>query len=481
MAARETPDGATRRPPADRAQPWRRHPGHWLPLRARAAVAYGLIGLLLTSVLAIATYALVRASLIDDREAAARRQAYTNARLLRARIDPAPDEVSQLLAGLQVGPGGNALLGIGDQWYASSVDIDRSQVPASLQRVVAEGEAGWQKFRAPEGTALAVGVPIAAADARYYEVTSFDDVESTLDTLGRSLLIAAVAASVIGGVVGASLSRVVLQPLRETATVARRIVAGDAATRLQGGGDPDLEPLAGAFNEMVDELSRRIERESRFASDVTHELRGPLTALAAAVNVVNRRRTELPVEVASAVDALDAQVQSFNQLVLDLLEISRFDAGTAELDSREVGVVELCRAVVAENARRDLPVHATTAEPVRAVVDPRRMRQVIANLLENAENYAGGAVGVTVRPTDHGTVRIEIDDAGPGVGPEDREVIFARFARGAAAQVPGAPRGTGLGLALSVQHVELHGGTLTVEDGPGGGARFVVEIPGAVG
>src|SRR5690606_5462579 len=132
----------------------------------------------------------------------------------------------------------------------------------------------------------------------YYEITSFDDVESTLDTLGRSLLIAAVAASVTGALVGASFSRVVLQPLRQTADVARRIVAGESARRLQAGGDPDLEPLAGAFNEMVDELSRRIERESRFASDVTHELRGPLTALAAAVNVVNRRRAELPVEAA---------------------------------------------------------------------------------------------------------------------------------------------------------------------------------------
>ncbi|MFP3900471.1 MAG: ATP-binding protein [Acidimicrobiia bacterium] len=476
MAPGETSDGAAR-PPGRGARSWRRRTGRWLPLRVRGAVAYGLIGLLLTSVLAIATYALVRASLIDDREAAARRQAYTNARLLRARIDPVPDDVSQLLSGLQVGAGGNALLELDDEWYASSVDIDRSLLPASLREVVADGRAGWQKFRTPDGTALAVGVPIAAAGGSYYEVSTFEEVESTLDTLGRSLLIAAVAASVVGGVVGASLSRIVLQPLRETAAVARRIVAGDSASRLEGGGDPDLETLAGAFNEMVDELSRRIDRESRFASDVTHELRGPLTALAAAVNVVNRRRAELPVEAAEAVDALDAQVKSFNQLVLDLLEISRFDAGTAELDSREVGLVELCRAVVAEGPRPDLPVDATTTGPVRAVVDPRRMRQVISNLLENAERYAGGAVAVTVRPTDRGTVRIEVDDAGPGVRPEDRELIFARFARGGSADAPGAPRGTGLGLALSAQHVALHGGTLTVEDRPGGGARFIVEIP----
>jgi two-component system sensor histidine kinase MtrB len=439
----------------------------------RAGVAFGITALVLSVIVALGVFAAVRSNLIDERQEAAIRQAYGNARVVRTRVDPPPADVASVLTGLQVGPAGDALLEVDGRWYASSVGVDREAVPPALRSVVDGGDAGWQRFDGPEGTELAVGVPINAVDARYYELTTFDEVESTFTTIRRSLVIALVVATVVGAGVGIALSGVILEPLRRIGSVARGIAAGDRR-RLDAQGDPELEPLAEPFNEMLDELDARIAREARFASDVTHELRGPLMALSSAVAVVNRRRGELPPEAVEAVDALDVQVRAFNALVLDLLEISRFDARTASLELREVDLVELCRAVLDERGEA-VPVEGP--QGVRARLDARRVQQVLVNLLDNAANYAGGAIAVRVSEVPGGRVRIEVDDAGAGVPAAEKELIFSRFARGGAGTQPGAPRGTGLGLALSAQHVQLHGGSISVEDRPGGGARFAIELP----
>jgi two-component system, OmpR family, sensor histidine kinase MtrB len=445
-----------------------------LSLRVRAGLAFGVTALVLSVIVAVGVFAAVRSNLIDERQEAAIRQAYGNARVVRSRVDPAPSDLASVLTGLQVGPGGDALLEVDGRWYASSVGVDREAVPAALRTVVDAGDAGWQRFDAFGGTELAVGVPINAADARYYELTPFDDVESTFATIRRSLVVGVVVATLVGAAVGIALSGVILEPLRRIGAVARGIAAGDDRRRLDAQGDPELEPLAEPFNAMLDELDARIAREARFASDVTHELRGPLMALSSAVSVVHRRRDQLPPEAVQAVDALEVQVRDFNALVLDLLEISRFDARTASLELRDVDVVELCRAVVDE---RGEPVPVEGPPGIRARVDARRVHQVLVNLLDNAASYAGGAIAVRVADAPAGRVRIEVDDAGPGVSASEKELVFSRFARGEAGTRPGAPRGTGLGLALSEQHVQLHGGSITVEDRPGGGARFVVELP----
>ena len=281
----------------------------------------------------------------------------------------------------------------------------------------------------------------------------------------------------MGALVGAGLTSVILQPLRRFAEVARRISDDESSTRLDAGGDADLEPLATSFNEMLDELDDRIQRERRFASDVSHEIRGPVAALASAVSIVDRRRDQLPDEIVPAIDALEEQVGAFNQLVLDLLEISRFDARTAQVDLGEVELVEMCREVLGERGFTDVELHAPDGDlTVRA--DRRRLEQVVSNLCENAARYAGGATDVVVARRD-GRVLLAVEDRGPGVAPEEREAIFDRFRRGAAADRPEAPRGTGLGLALSAQHVQLHGGEIWVEDRDGGGARFVVALEAA--
>ena len=455
---------------------WWRHTA----LRLRAALAFGLLSLLLSVALSFAAYGLVRTNLLEERRDVAERQAYTNARLLRSRIDPLPEDMSQLLAGLQVGTGGDALLNVDQRWFSSSVELTNSDLPEGLTAVVMDGESAIQSTSRSGTPTLIVGVPIASSGASYFELTSLAEVDSTLDSLGRSLLVAGAVATAAGAALGAMFSSVILQPLRRFAAVAARVSAGEDTTRLDAQGDADLEPLAEAFNEMLDELDARIERERRFASDVSHEIRGPVAALASAVSVVDRRRDQLPDEIVPVVDLLDEQVTTFNQLVLELLEISRFDARTAELSVEQVDLGQLCEKVVDERGHDGVVVHPTDPA-VLARVDRRRIAQVVANLLDNAAAYAGGATDIRLErdgPADGPTVvRVMVEDRGPGVDEAEREAIFHRFRRGGAANAPGAAPGTGLGLALSRQHVELHHGHLSVEDRGGGGARFVIELP----
>ena len=446
-----------------------------LGLRARTALGFGVTALVLATALAALGYVLIRRSLIDDRQTAAVRQAYTDARLVRTGLRTPDPDIPDLLSGLQVGAGNEALLVNDGRWYASSAAADPDRLPTALRRGVLEGHAGRQVYRDASGAHLAVGVPIPAVNAAYFEITSLSDIERTLDVLVRSLAIAGAFGAVVAAAVGASASGRVLRPLRRMADAARRIVVGDLDTRLDAEGDRDLTPLVAAFNEMLDELRDRIQREARFASDVTHELRGPLAALASAVEVVNRRRAELPESAVFAVDALAAQVKAFNRLVLDLLEISRFDAGAAQLERDEIDLAMFVRTVVAERGD-STPVRSST-DMLRVAADGRRLHQVITNLLDNAEKYGGGAVEISLAGSD-GTVRMAVQDAGPGIAAEEREAVFERFHRSDAADEPGAPRGTGLGLALVKEHIALHEGRVWVEDGPGGGARFVVELPG---
>jgi len=179
---------------------------------------------------------------------------------------------------------------------------------------------------------------------------------------------------------------------------------------------------------------------------------------------------------------LEAQVSTFNTLVLDLLEISRFDARTAHLEPTTADLAELCEDVVRTRGYDGVAV--STPGPVPARVDRRRIEQVLSNLLENARRYAGGATEVRLERRDADGdeeagewIRVRVEDRGPGVPPAERDAIFERFVRGRAAEAPESPRGTGLGLAVTRQHVELHGGRIWVEDRPGGGASFVVELP----
>ena len=288
-----------------------------------------------------------------------------------------------------------------------------------------------------------------------------------------------------GALTGMIAAKRVIRPLGDAAQAAKAIAGGRLDTRLENTDDHDLQLLSTAFNDMAEALQNRVERDARFASDVSHELRSPLMTLAASVEVMQARRDEMPERAQAALDLLVGDVARFQGLVEDLLEISRFDAGAIRLHLEDLLVAEFVRQAVAVSSmpRTKLTV-SDRAEGLIMHGDRRRLARVVANLIDNARVHGGGASEISVteaegegEPLAH--VWIVVEDHGPGVPHEERNLVFERFARGAVAGRRSSSDGAGLGLSLVDEHVRMHGGRVWVEDRADGtpGARFVLELP----
>jgi two-component system sensor histidine kinase MtrB len=446
---------------------------HHLGLRVRAALAWATGGLLLSVALSVVAYQLVRTQLVEDRQDRATAQAYVNARAVRNALSTTDPDVSTVLGSLATNAQSNALTYFEGTWYAGSVGTGPELLPASVQELVAEGDAGSQIADVGGVPYVVVGVPLVEADARYYELVSLEDVDAALARLARGLTVAAVIATAAAAVAGWYVSRQILAPVRTMATAAGRIAEGDLDARLDVFGDPELEPLQHSFNEMADKVQERIERERRFTSDVSHELRTPLTAMLSSVQLA-RRRADDPVAVDQALADLEERGDEFRELVLGLLEISRIDAGVADVVPERLVPEDLVRAVLVSTGHDDVPVINEPGAPSTLVADKRRLGQVLQNLLENADRYGGGPTCVHLGgDADH--LELAVDDAGPGVAEHERTHIFNRFARGRSGMA--TTEGSGLGLALVAEHVRLHGGSISAEESPTGGARFTVSLP----
>lgn len=452
--------------------------GFWSGLRVRAALGFGVIGFLVAVAGASLTYALARNYLVDQREDTALRQAYVNARLARNFLRAEEPDVRAFLASLGGGTASDSVLRYRGESFATSLTIGPEEIPRDLQQVVSQGRVGHQRYRdADGGLHLAVGLRVAAVEADYYELFSLEELEQTIELLARSLAIGVAGAAAVAAMLGWAAANRLVRPLRPVADAAERIAGGALDTRLDEPADPDLRRLTEAFNQMAAALESRIEREARFAADVSHELRSPLAAVAAAVEIIQRRRDQLPPQVTEAFAVLSAKVTLFQRMVLDLLEISRLDGGTAVVSEDLIDVRHLLDRMVDLHGAVGTPIDVDAAAPVHIRGDRRRLAQAVANIFDNASRYAGGVTRVGVRTPRPGWIRIEIDDRGPGISEEERDAIFGRFARGLAGVEAGSNSGTGLGLALTAEHVHLHGGRVWAEEAPGGGARFVVDIP----
>lgn len=432
----------------------------------------------MSATLSVLTYGLVRTNLVQQREESAVNQAYVDARLVRDGLrSPATSGITQVLASLDTPEHAGVVLHVDDRWFANSLLVGRDLIPGALRRAVAEGRPARQRFDSGGEPWLAVGVPIPRGGPELFEAFSLAEVDRTLEVLGYSLAGAALLTTMAGAAVGRWASARVLRPLSNVSDAAAAIGEGSLDVRLVSPPDKDLARLAESFNSMVSALADRIERDARFASDVSHELRSPLTTLSTSLDVLRTRREELGERGRSAFDLVDAEVRRFQRLVEDLLEISRFDAGVAELEVEEVDLRVLVRHAIARSAP-EVPVRVEVGPGGATVLgDKRRLERVVANLVENAAAYGGGATSIgLVRRA--GMVQVLVEDEGAGVPVTERRKVFERFFRGSAAGSRGAGGGSGLGLALVAEHVRLHGGRVWVEEGPNDrGARFVVELP----
>jgi two-component system, OmpR family, sensor histidine kinase MtrB len=449
-----------------------------LGLRARVTVGFMLAGLVVSVGLSFIAYFLARAYLLEQRDTVARRQAFVNARLVRDVLRDPDAQPGILVGSLRTEGGGFALLQFSDRWYSQNVGFNQQALPESLREGVLLGSSGRQRYRFDDAPYVAVGAYLPEVDAAYFEVFSMAGVERTLGVLGTSLAVAATITTLSAAGAGWWASRRVLRPVSRVADAASELAQGGLDTRLEEETDPDLDRLVTSFNEMADAVQDRIEREVRFASDVSHELRSPITALTAAIEVLDARRDELSARSQQALDVVVSQVRRFDQMVLDLLEISRLDAGAADLHAEPVLLGDVACRIARRNGFDRVPVIVKPPWDEHPVeVDKRRLERILANLLGNAEQHAGGAVCVCIENGTPGMARIVVEDAGPGVSTSEKSRIFERFARGTAAR---HRVGTGLGLALVAEHAGLHGGRAWVEDRQGGGSRFVVELPAGI-
>jgi len=455
-----------------RAVPAATEPRRTLRLRTRVTLFFSLSSLIASLGLAVVTYAIARNYLLDQRITSAQSQAFSNAKSVRDELRAPNGDINRLIAQLRTEGNGFAIVLLPPkQPFYSNIRFQDDALPSALLTNVARGVNGYQRFDFENKPYLGMGVYIAEFDGLYFEAFPLNTTERTLQTIATALIIGAAVTAIVAGGVGWWTSKRLLLPLSRVATAAGDIASGGLDTRMPPEADPDLARLATSFNDMADAVQTRIEREARFASDVSHELRSPITALSAAVEVLDARRGDLPDRTQQALDVVATQVRRFDQMVIDLLELSRIDAGSTELHREDVHIGDLVTRIAQRYGFGEVPVDIAPKVPTIVRVDKLRFERVLANLLDNANQHGGGPIRIAIEPRGTNAMALIVDDAGPGVAHSERSRIFERFARGSAAR---HRVGTGLGLALVTEHAQAHGGDTWVEDRPGGGARFVV-------
>ena len=458
-----------------------------LGLRRRILLIFTLGSLLLSVFLATTTYGLTRSNVVNERVDTAISTSQRNAQGVERDLRSSPADAEAARASLTRIGVQDYLIWYADAWIGGGATFQDADVPSPLViRVIDEATSARQVVRLGEELSVVVGWDIPGIGA-YFEAFSLDEADSTLSSVRLSLILAAAITTGLGILLGVFSARRAVRPVGTAAQAASAIASGRLDTRLESTDDPDLRVLTDTFNDMAEALQQRVERDARFASDVSHELRSPLMTLSASIEVMEARRDELPERSQSALDLLSSDVKRFQGLVEDLLEISRFDAGAVRLHMEELLAAEFVRQAVAVSSLPDTPVEVSErAELALIRGDRRRLARVVANLIDNARAYGGGEpeVSVTVlnpddEPMSH--ILIVVEDRGPGVAEEERDLVFERFARGGGAGRRTGSDGAGLGLSLVDEHVRMHGGRVWVEDRLDGesGARFVIELMAA--
>jgi signal transduction histidine kinase len=300
------------------------------------------------------------------------------------------------------------------------------------------------------------------------------------------LLLAATVVSLLAFAVFLALlaSRRVLRPVRRLANAADRLASGDLRIRLTASGSDEMADLVRTFNEMsaaleknVEDLRRLEAQARRFAADVSHELRTPLAAMTAVADLLNEQAGSFQGDAAAAARLVSSETRNLNRLVSDLIEISRFDAGTATLMESEVDVAS---AVGNCLRSRGWAAEVTVVVPPGLVVtaDPRRLDVILANLVGNALRHGGPPVTLRVdaaRPGGQDWVAFEVCDSGPGLSPGILPHVFDRFYKADTART--RSEGSGLGLAIAQENAKLHGGAIEAANRPGSGAAFTARLP----
>lgn len=369
------------------------------------------------------------------------------------------------------------------------------KVPDSLQRFAEGNQVAWQIHTVEDNagartTYLIVGAPVTTTGRpiQLYLLFPMTAEQSTVSTVQNTLLVGGLVLLGLLAGISSLVTRQVVRPVRQAAAAAAKLAGGDLDQRLPVTGEDDLSKLALSYNEMAASIQSQIRQleefgslQRRFTSDVSHELRTPLTTVRMAADVLHASREQFPAGFARSTELLVDELDRFEALLGDLLEISRLDAGVEELSAdymdvepialRAVEQVRVIAGTAGSVIEVDLPDGETSAE-----IDARRVERILRNLLANAVDHSeGGPVRLTLGANEH-AVAFTVRDHGVGLRPGEADLVFNRFWRAD----PSRNRrtgGTGLGLAISHEDARLHGGLLEAWGSPGEGACFRLTLP----
>ena len=372
-----------------------------------------------------------------------------------------------------------------------------SSVPAALRKAVStSSHQAWtyttvRYLNGRSVTGLVVGAPLLMpGDGTYelYHLYPLTQEQQTLDLVRSAVFVTGALLTILLGVIAWVVTSQVVVPIRAAATTAERLASGRLTERLAVRGQDDLARLAMSFNEMASALQEQIRRleslsrlQQRFVSDVSHELRTPLTTVRMAADMLYDSRDTLDDASSRAAELLQTQLDRFESLLADLLEISRFDAGAASLEPERTDITATTRAAisgleqVAAQHGSQITLHSHL-EATYASVDQRRVTRILRNLIANAiEHGEGRPIDVFVA-SNESVVAVAVRDHGLGLKPGEASLVFNRFWRAD----PSRRRslgGTGLGLSISYEDARLHGGWLDAWGAPGRGANFRLVLP----
>ncbi len=462
-------------------------------LRPRLVLAFVVVALISGAAAAGASYVSARTAVLDEAQQPmldnSRAQWSARTEGIELPLDQARlDSLAQLITG-------NGVI-IYRELQSPSASVAPT-VPESLRRAVhRNNKLMWQRLERPNGQGgteivLAYGTTIADSNGNpsgleVYEFASLSSPQQRIQDLAMSAGLVTALSLIAAVLLGLLAARGVLRPVRELRTAARQLAAGELDVRMRVRGSDELADLVLTFNNTAADLERsvgelrRMEANARrFVADVSHELRSPLAAMTAVTDTLDEEAANLDGDAATAAGLVSTETRRLAQLVENLIEITRFDAGRATL--RLDGEVDLASVVTATLVARGWTdeVRAALPEGITAGVDRRRLDVIVANLVGNALRHGAAPVTVAIgAETDFAGaewVHVTVTDEGAGLPPETVEQVFERFYKADSARA--RSEGSGLGLAIALENARLHGGTIEAGNRPEGGAVFQLRLP----
>jgi two-component system sensor histidine kinase MtrB len=489
-------------------------------LQLRVIVSTMLLGLIVVLMLGSYLYQRIADGLVNDRLLTAQAEAASQTRAAQSKFDSAGrlDAVSLRQLAFDVvtqlsSPGADqsreviltrAKNNTGPAVVPTvlSSEVNLPSVPKTLRSAIAADPSHQQVQIITISSADGATIPAAIVGSRVtlpaagpyelYFVFPLEREQQTLQVVSRTFILGGIALVLLLGGVAYVVTRIVVDPVRRAALVAERLSSGRLHERMRAHGEDDIARLGKSFNAMADSLQKQIRQledlsrvQQRFVSDVSHELRTPLTTIRMAGDLIHESRRDFDPSVARSAELLYNEIDRFESLLSDLLEISRFDAGAAALEVEATDLRNtIGRAIESTSAlaaRRGSQLDVIPAEvPCVAEIDPRRVDRILRNLVANAIEYGEGRPVTIQLGVNAKAVAVTVRDEGVGLRPGEAAMVFNRFWRAdpARARTTG---GTGLGLAISREDARLHGGWLHAWGEPGVGSCFRLTLPRRTG